>query len=104
MKTLTIALILITSLSSLNAHTCEKYEAQIVATVKTIETDSLTFCKAIVSYENITFYAEHSFCPLDKRDLVETGISFPLQNGHDCEIPEVISGYAYSDNGKIRLD
>jgi hypothetical protein len=103
-KLLLAAIVISSSLYSLNAHTCEKYEAQIVATVEKVETDSLTFCKAIVSYESITFFAEHTFCPLDKQDIVETGISFPLQNGHDCEIPEQISGYAYTDHNQIKLD
>jgi hypothetical protein len=104
MKKLAGALLLMSTVFTLNVSACEKYEAQIIAEVVEIETDSNTYCRAIISEESIEHFQEHFFCPLDKSEIIEKGISFPLQNGHDCVIPDRIGGYAYGEDGKIKLE
>ena len=101
MKKLFMILLLTTS-SAFAA--CESYEAQIIAEVVESRTDSLTFCKAVISAESITLYNEHALCPLNMEEVLENGIDFPLMWGHDCDVPRTISGVLISNGRSIRLD
>lgn len=91
---------------SFSIFACGTNEAQFIATVTEVETDSLTYCRAKVSYESITYFSGHFFCPLSRADLIELGVSLPLINGHDCEISvgDQISGIAVMEGQQIYLD
>lgn len=85
---------------------CDSYEAQFIGEVTKVETDSLTYCRAYVTQESISYYNLHNFCPLYKTEAIEQGIDFPLINGHDCEVyvGDTITGVLVKKNGKIILD
>lgn len=86
------------------AFECETLEAQISAKVEEVKTDSLTFCKAYISSESVSIYNEHVLCPLDITEVLSEGVSFPLINGHDCEVPDTLSGVLVKGKYQIYLD
>lgn len=90
-----------------NNDGCEgRYEAQIIAKVSKLETDSMTFCNAFVKMEDIKFFQEHQLCPLSKSTVVDTGIELELIHGHDCPvfIGDSISGVLILEDGFIRIE
>tara|TARA_B100001971_G_scaffold84647_1_gene78184 strand:+ start:293168 stop:293473 length:306 start_codon:yes stop_codon:yes gene_type:complete len=93
-------------LAAMSVFACDTYEAQFIAKVTEVETDSLTYCRAKISAESIALYNEHILCPLDMSEVIAKGISLPLINGHDCEVSvgEQISGYLYTRGNTIQLD
>ena len=99
-----LSIVALFSLISTSAFSCETFEAQIIADVERVETDSMMTCKAFISPSTITLYNEHSLCPLDLSEVLENGIDFPLVNGHDCEVEGTISGYLYTTKTGISLD
>jgi hypothetical protein len=92
------------SLIQASTFSCESYEAQIIATVDRVETDSMMTCKAFLNADSIELYNEHALCPLELSEVLENGIDFPLVNGHDCEVEGTISGYLYTTKTGISLD
>ena len=104
MKNLIMIAITLISISGAFASECEKMEAQIIAEIVEVKTDSLTYCKAMVSEKSISHFREHFFCPLLIEEVVEQGISFPLTNGHDCVVPEKIGGYILLGENGIELE
>lgn len=108
-----LLLILLFSLST-GASVCDEYQAQIIADVVSVETDSLTFCRAKVSYNSIKVfnpygdnqYIDGDICPLYRQEVVTKGIDFPLINGHDCEVPDEINGVIYKmeNSNKISVE
>ncbi len=84
----------------------DQYEAQIIAEIVSVKTDSMTYCKAMLSRESISHFREHILCPLDLAEIIENGIDFSLVNGHDCELTkgDTVSGVLVQSNGKIRFD
>ena len=89
---------------SLSAMSCDFYAAQVSMKVVGVKTDSMTECKALVDYDSIEVFNPHLFCPLSEQAVIANGVDFPLENGHDCEVPEVISGVIVKKNGKIFRD
>ncbi len=87
-----------------SSFACDNQEAQVIMNVVSVETDSLTYCRAVVSDDSISSFNVYGVCPLSKVDVVDLGVDFPLINGHDCEVPEVISGVLVKKNQKIILD
>lgn len=103
-KSLIVALALTLALPIFSvAATCEG-EAQIIAAVKEVRTNSLTYCNAIVDAAAVTHYSASGVCPLPLARVIAEGIEFPLQNGHDCEVPETISGVLVLSHGRIYLE
>lgn len=86
------------------AFECETFEAQVLAEVVNVETDSLTYCKGIISPDSIHIYSEHLLCPLDITEVLSEGISFPLISGHDCEVPKTLSGVLVKGKYQIYLE
>lgn len=82
-------------------------EAFMRAKVATVETDSLTYCKAYVDHTSIERYLSKVKCPLSIELVVNDGISFPLENGHDCNVwpGDVIDGLLklHPTSGKVTL-
>ena len=58
-------------------------EAQIIAKVGELKTDSMTTCRVMIS--SVSFYRENMTCPLDLSEVMSKGIEIGLKNGHDCE-------------------
>ena len=109
MKTALISLILVLAGSSFAAEKefCKgNLEAQIIAEITEVKTDSLTYCVAKISPESVSFFSENWLCPLSLEVIVEKGISYPLMNGHDCEISmgEKITGVLIQDKGRIYFE
>ncbi|WP_127717326.1 hypothetical protein [Halobacteriovorax sp. HLS] len=99
-----LSFIALFSLFTTNSFACSTYEAQIIADVVRVETDSMMTCKAFISAESIQMYNEHGLCGLKLEEVLENGIDFPLINGHDCEVEDTISGYLYTTKTGISLD
>ena len=80
-------------------------EALIIATVTAKKTDSLTYCKAFVDEDSLSYYKEHMNCPLRLSEVLEKGIHLPLSNGHDCDarVGDSISGILTQKNDQISL-
>lgn len=89
-----------------SAMACDTYEAQVVAQIKEVKTDNMTYCTATFTADSFEVYNQHVLCPLSLGFVLQNGVEFNLENGHDCEIAEgkVISGYLYTKNGKVYLD
>lgn len=87
------ALIVLLSVLSVTAFanaTCTG-EAQIIAKVSELKTDSMTKCRVMIS--SVRLYNESIICPLDISEVMSEGIEIGLKNGHDCEFEsDVISG------------
>ena len=105
MKTLLLTLfVLSTSAFASEVVRCDANEAQIIAEVVSVETDSMMTCKAMISAESVSLFNEHSLCRLSLEEVIENGVDFPLVNGHDCEVPSQLNGYLVQKNGEIVLD
>lgn len=66
-------------------------EAQIIAKVDTLTTDSMTTCRVMI--KSASLYNESILCPLDLSEVMSEGIEIGLKNGHDCEFEsDTISG------------
>ena len=89
MKALLLFTTLLASQISFANTECQK-EAQIIAKVTGRETDNLTYCKAQIG--KIIQYNQSQVCPLDLDEVLVRGVDMPLENGHDCNVPEEISG------------
>ncbi|MCP4912382.1 MAG: hypothetical protein GY909_04630 [Oligoflexia bacterium] len=89
-----------------NVMACDTYEAQVIAKIEKVETDSMTYCTAKFTVDSFKMFNEHQLCPLSLGYVLQNGVEFNLENGHDCEITngEVITGYLYTKNGKVYLD
>ena len=101
-----LALILVAFAVNFSINACSSYEAQVIAKVDRVETDSMTYCKAYFSTESFEMYNSHILCPLDQQEVLAEGVNLPLQNGHDCKVSkgDVISGILYTKFGKIFVD
>ncbi len=88
------------------ASNCPNGEAQIIAKITSVQTDSMHYCVAYISEESISHYSSNIFSLLDKQEVIQKGIDFPLVNGHDCEITkgETLSGYLCAGKYKITLE
>lgn len=69
-----------------NQPACQQ-EAQIIAKISGRDTDSLTYCVAKIDPASIVQYNVNQLCPLDLAEVLEQGIEFGLNHGHDCEVP-----------------
>ncbi|MBD64791.1 MAG: hypothetical protein CME62_06265 [Halobacteriovoraceae bacterium] len=103
MKNVIVLLSLVLSASS---FACQTYQAQILAKVSKVETDSLTYCKAYVDSTRVEMYSEHGICPLSLESVMTNGVDLPLENGHDCEVRvgDTLTGYLVDDGNRIILE
>lgn len=91
MKSVAVIFSLLALSLSANAQSACLGEAQIIAKVDSLNTNSMTFCRVMV--KEISFYNESAICPLNVADVLEQGIEIGLKNGHDCEYDsDTISG------------
>lgn len=102
MKFLTFTFLLL----SIQSFACDQAEAQILAKVVVGDTDSMHYCRAIVTAESIEIYNESEVCPLSKEEVISKGVEFPLTNGHDCDVyrGDTITGVVYKKGEIIYLD
>ena len=103
MKNILISCIVL--LCSLSALACLG-EAQITATIKSIEHSTGLTCKAHIS-ESVDFFATSGVCPLELEEIQAKGIEMGLINGHDCpiEVGMILSGVIVKDaNGDLTLE
>lgn len=79
-------------------------EAQIIASVGELKTDSMTTCRVMIS--RVSTYNENINCPLDVSEVMSEGIEIGLKNGHDCEFEsDTISGVLVKNKaGRIYLE
>ena len=90
MKSVAVIFSLLALSLSANASQCLG-EAQIIAKVDSLKTNSMTYCRVMV--KEISFYNESAICPLNVTEVLEEGIEIGLKNGHDCEFDsDTISG------------
>ena len=69
-----------------NQQACQQ-EAQIIAKIGSYDTDSLTYCVAKIDPKSIVQYNVNQLCPLDLDEVLQQGIEYGLNHGHDCEVP-----------------
>ena len=84
MKTLIIAL-LVSPLCFAANPTCLG-EAQIIAKVSTIADKDSYDCKVNVDVGSIVQYNMNQTCPLDRDEVLSSGVAVGLVNGHDCAL------------------
>lgn len=82
-------------------------EAQFIAKVGQISKKTMYDCVVKLDETSVTHYRESIVCPLDLSEVLETGISVGLINGHDCAYStgDQISGVVVKkDDGTLILD
>lgn len=91
MKAFAVIFSLLSLTLAANAQLSCLGEAQIIAKVESVKTDSLTYCRVMV--KQVSFYNESIVCPLDLSEVMDQGIEIGLKNGHDCDVDSnTISG------------
>ncbi len=89
MKAFTVIFAILTLSAFANASCIG--EAQIIAKVDSLKSDSMTTCRVMI--KSASLYNESIICPLDLSEVMSEGIEIGLKNGHDCEFEsDVISG------------
>ncbi len=93
MKTLFILAISLMVSTGYAAPVCEG-EAQIIAKVGPIKSKTMLSCVVEIDASSIQLYNMSGVCPLDIDEVLATGVSVGLKDGHDCALSEgdVISG------------
>jgi hypothetical protein len=89
------------------SFSCEKQEAQIIATVSYSDKVSMTSCLAKIKIEGVRIFNAHVFCPLNLEEIIEAGIEVGFRNGHECRLSagDEINGIVFKDKaGKIVLE
>lgn len=104
MKAFAVIFSLLSLTLAANAQSTCLGEAQIIAKVAGVETDSLTYCRVMV--KEVSFYNESMVCPLDLSEVMDQGIEIGLKNGHDCDAgSDTISGVLVkTKRGDIIID
>ena len=83
-----IALVLVLLGTSVVSANCLG-EAQVILQVSR-ESDMLTYCRAVI--RQVEMYNPSMVCPLALDTVLAQGIDFAMSGGHDCDIPNEISG------------
>ena len=61
-------------------------EAQIIAKIASIQSDSLSTCKAYIDLTAVRIYNESMVCPLDLSEVHSKGVEVGFVDGHDCRL------------------
>ena len=103
-KNFALCFLLTSQIYASDFKSCNTEEALVTFSVTEVVTDNMHYCVAKTKATAFSYYSGHALCPLDLETIERMGVEFPLINGHDCEIPDVISGVVVYDGRKIFLD
>lgn len=105
MKKLAILAFLISPIGF--AHAACIGEAQIIAKVSQVESDSLHYCKVRIDPSSVKHYSANMTCPLSLSDVLGSNVEVGLVNGHDCRLStgQTLSGVIVQDaKGNLYLE